>query len=305
LVLELLMFIRILGSAAGGGLPQWNCNCTNCLLVRSGQESVKSRSQCSIAVSYDNCAWFLINASPDIRTQLLMLPDNKRAALRASPIQGVLLSDADLDHTLGLLSLREGGELVLHCTRSVSEQLNQGLGLSTILSQYCKLQWRAVSNTFSALRLSNGEPSGLEYMAVPLSGDGPRYHRDRSGSGNRVAWVIRDIGSGAYVIHCPCVAEFENQLCEYLQSAAAILFDGTFYTQDEMLRTGVGSFMAREMGHIPIEESVDQLSAFAAKTKLYTHMNNTNPILRADSPEREHVLRSGVAIAQDGLQIEA
>jgi pyrroloquinoline quinone biosynthesis protein B len=299
------VYLKVLGSAAGGGLPQWNCHCTNCSLARQRSPLIQPRAQCCAAISADRQHWFLLNASPDIRAQLLELPQGSEQddIVRHTPFEAILLNDADLDHVLGLFVLREGGRLNVHCTDAVRQQLTAGLGMGRTLKHYCEIVWQSAFAESTPLLGADGEPSGLLARALDLNGTGPRY-ACKSGTerGCHVAWIFTDTLSGHNMVHIPCVAELNADLLEQLRAANVVLFDGTFYCEDEMSREFAGSAKARQMGHIPIEHSIPLLAKLDSRV-IYTHINNTNPILRHDSAERAHVLKQGLEVASDGLEL--
>src|SRR5262245_50713363 len=220
--IEDAMWLRVLGSAAGGGFPQWNCSCPACRAVRDGSRPCRSRTQSSIAVSADYRRWFLINASPDIRAQIESFPALHPGDGRATPLQAVLLTDAELDHTLGLLLLREGGPLELHATPAVHETLCDGTSLLQTLERYCPVNWHPV---VLDVEVSLGD--GLSYRAF----DVPTTKRARfgpaGGQGRVVGYRLTDKGSGGAVVYLPGVQELTPPLREQLEDCACLFFDGT------------------------------------------------------------------------------
>ena len=311
------MRITLLGTAAGGGVPQWNCNCAVCREARVPRGRVQPRTQSSVALSADGQHWFLLNASPDIRAQLVpFLPPLKRRK-RGSLIEAVLLTNADLDHTLGLLSLREGERLIVHAPSAVRQALTHGLSLSPVLDHFCGVKWVEPPAKLSPLRLRNGAPSGLSYQALALAGRPPRFARRAGAAAGRarpasparahvIGYQIVDQRTGGRLLYLPGVSSLDDTLLGLMRECDALLFDGTFWSNDEMKRRGVGTVSAAQMGHLPISGprgSLKVLAALGPKPKIYTHINNTNPILFEDSPECAAVLGAGCVIGRDGMEI--
>jgi pyrroloquinoline quinone biosynthesis protein B len=299
------MLIRILGSAAGGGVPQWNCGCRQCDAARRGL--LDWRTQCSIGISIDARRWVLVNASPDVLYQLTYFECRPPPETRQSPIEAILLSDADLDHTLGLLLLRESDlPLPIYALETIKEAVEKGLRMTNVLSRYCGIQWLTPPLDFEPLLCRNGAETGLEYKAVEIAGPGPRY-RISSHHSCRACYVVRESATGRSVLLAPAVAQFDSQLLVELNRADAILFDGTLWSNDDFERSGV---CARSMGdllqsHLPISSgSRETLAAMPASHKIYVHINNTNPILWDSGPERQLLRESGIRVATDGMTIE-
>lgn len=295
------MWLRVLGSAAGGGFPQWNCGCPGCRAVREGSRPCRARTQSSIAVSPDYQRWFLLNASPDIHAQIESLPTSHPSGPRATPLAAVLLTDAELDHTLGLLLLREAQALELHATQAVQEALYDGTSLLRTLERYCPVEWRPV---VPGADVSLGE--GLSYRAF----DVPTTKRARFGPGNGpgrvVGYRLTDERSGRSAVYLPGLQQLTPAVRAQLDDCACLLVDGTCWRDDEMIQLGLAGKTAREMGHLPIDGpdgSLEQLSPLPIERKIYIHLNNTNPILLEDSPERHLVEKSGIEVAMDGLEI--
>jgi pyrroloquinoline quinone biosynthesis protein B len=295
------MWLQVLGSAAGGGFPQWNCACPGCRAVREGSRPAHSRTQSSVAVSADYRHWFLLNASPDIRRQIEAFPALHSGAGRATPLQAVLLTDAELDHTLGLLLLREGRALELHATPAVHETLCRGTAVLATLERYCHVDWRPVVPGVT-VPLADG----LSYRAF----DVPTTKRARfpggPDQGRVVGYRLTDEHSGRAAVYLPGVQRLTAVVREHLE-CACLLVDGTCWHDDELIRLGLADKTTSEMGHLPIDGpdgSLAQLSAVPAERKIYIHVNNTNPILLEDSPERRMLSEHGLEVAADGLEIK-
>jgi len=296
------MWVRVLGSAAGGGFPQWNCTCPPCRAVRDGSRPARSRTQSSIAVSPDRRRWFLFNASPDIQAQIESVPALHPVSGREVPLQAVLLTDAELDHTLGLLLLREGHGLLLHATEAVYDTLYDGTSLLRTLEAYCPVKWQPV---VPGADVPLGE--GLSYRAF----DVPTTKRARFGpaaaTGRVVGYRLTDERSGRALVYLPGAQELTAAVRAELADCACLLVDGTCWRDDELIRLGLAGKTAREMGHLPIGGpggSLEQLSPLAIEHKIYIHINNTNPILLEDAPERRIVEEYGMEVAADGLELQ-
>jgi pyrroloquinoline quinone biosynthesis protein B len=309
------MWVRVLGSAAGGGYPQWNCACPVCRAVRDGSRPARSRTQSSIAVSCDYRQWFLLNASPDIHAQVESFPalQPRRGpddgVSRAVPIRAVLLTDAELDHTLGLLLLREGRGLEVHATATAHDTLLDGTSLLRTLEAYCPVSW---------VRVEPGRDTplgdGLSYRAF----DVPTTKRPRFGpagahegggdeEGRVIGYRVTDVHTGGTLVYLPAVQELTAPLHRQLADCACLLVDGTCWRDDELIRLGVGGKTAREMGHLPISGpggSLEQLCPLPIDRKIYIHINNTNPILLEDAPERRALEHRGLEVAVDGLELQ-
>ena len=304
------MRIILLGTAAGGGLPQWNCNCPNCRDARAGSARIAPRAQSSAAVSADGQAWFLLNASPDLRVQLESVPHlpPRTKALRSTKIEAVLLTNADLDHTLGLLLMREGGRIHVHATPEVRRALTRGISLAPTLESFGGIHWTKPPHELSSLFRRDGSKSGLQYQVVDVVGKPPRFMKGRrsNGFGHSVGYRIVDERSGGRLLFLPDVAVLDKQTMDALSDCDVLLFDGTFWSENEMRKLGVGNLSAKHMGHIPIggrQGSLKQLAPLRVARKIYTHINNTNPILRKGSPEFAAICAAGVEVGRDGMEM--
>jgi pyrroloquinoline quinone biosynthesis protein B len=294
------MWLRVLGSAAGGGFPQWNCACPGCRAVREGSRPCRPRTQSSVAVSADRRRWFLLNASPDVRTQIESFPAMHPRGDRATPLEAVLLTDAELDHTLGLLLLREGRGVDVHATEAVRDTLANGTAVLRTLEAYCPVRWHLVVPGADA-HLGDG----LSYRAF----DVPTTKRARFGSGSEkgrvVGYRLTDERSGRSAVYLPGVQAL-MPVRDQLDDCACLLVDGTCWRDDELVQLGLAGKTAREMGHLPIDGpggSLEQLAPLPIDRKIYIHINNTNPILLEDSPERRTVEQHGMEVAMDGLEL--
>jgi pyrroloquinoline quinone biosynthesis protein B len=304
------MRVRLLGTAAGGGFPQWNCNCGSCRGLRAGSVRAQARTQSSVAISADEKRWFLLNVSPDVRVQIeafppLLPPCDSR---RGTGIEGVLLTNADLDHTLGLLILREGQRLAVHATPAVRRALTDGLNVATVLESYCGLEWHEPPAKLAPLCCADGSPSGLSYAAFPVPGKPPRYRAGRAlpDPGDCVGYRLVDETTAGALIYLPDIADLDECAMGQLQRCDALLLDGTFWSEDEMQRMEVGAPSAAEMGHLPVGGAAGSLARIASlpiARRIYVHINNTNPMLNEDSPERAAVLAASAEIGWDGLEI--
>lgn len=303
------MRIRVLGSAAGGGFPQWNCNCRNCDGVRKGSIRARSRTQSSIALSSDNVNWVLFNASPDLLAQYKAFPELQPGrAIRDTAIRSIVLMDAQIDHTAGLLMLREGRPLEIYSTDMVREDLTTGNPLFGILEHYCGVHWRRLpteaSNKFSVLGAEE-----LSFTAVPLKSKAPPYspHRDHPREGDNIGMRITDPRSGKVLFYAPGLGAIEPHLKPFLEEADCLMVDGTFWTDDEMIRLGISKKHARDIGHLPQSGNggmMAVLTPLKAARKILIHVNNTNPILDEDSAERRKLESSGIEVAYDGMDVQ-
>ncbi|MFL6698122.1 MAG: pyrroloquinoline quinone biosynthesis protein PqqB [Vitreoscilla sp.] len=308
------MKILVLGSGAGGGFPQWNCNCTNCAGQRSGRIRASERTQSSIAVSPDGQSWVLLNASPDIGGQIRRHPQlHPRQRLRETPIKAVVLMDAQIDHVTGLLGLREGPCIDLYATRCVFEDLTSGLPLLNVLQHYCGTRWHMLGIEGSRTRFDFEieAVSRLRFTAFAIPGLAPPYspHRRDPVVGDNIALRIEDLVDGSSLFYSPGLAHVGQQELAWMGDADCVLVDGTFWRDDEMQRAGLGTKTAADMGHLPQQGGagqagmVDALRACPAARKVLIHINNSNPILDEDSAPRRLLDSLGIEVAHDGMEI--
>jgi pyrroloquinoline quinone biosynthesis protein B len=267
--------VRVLGSAAGGGYPQWNCHCRVCDAARAGES--RPRTQSSLAIRGDDGPWFLVNASPDLRQQLEMLerPDG----VRAPPVAGVLLTDAEIDHTAGLLLMRESASPIrVYGDAGIARALSETV--LRMLERFCGVDWRALPLEGSSLAVEPFEVSGTQ-----------------------TGFGFRD--GGGTVTYAPGLARIDGGVVARLAASDVVLVDGTFWHDDDLARLGISDRTAADMGHVPLTGgTLEMLAGLERPRKILVHINNTNPILLEDSPEREAVVRAGVEVAYDGLEIE-
>lgn len=299
------MRIHILGSAAGGGFPQWNCNCRLCAGVRGGTLRARPRTQSSIALSGDDQSWLLCNASPDLLTQLRAFPELQPArALRDTAIGAVLLMDAQIDHVSGLAMLREHRRpLEIWCTEPVREDLERGNPLFTLLAHYCGVDWRPIAADGAAFEIPS--VPRLRFCALPITSNAPPYspHRDRPVPGDNIGLLVE--GGGRRLFYAPGLAEIAPPVAAAMRAADCVLVDGTCWSDDEMIALGVSNKRARDMGHRAIGGEggmLERLSALPDATrKILIHINNTNPVLDEDGAEYAQLRAAGIELACDGM----
>ncbi len=306
------MRVLILGSAAGGGLPQWNCRCANCQAARSGSSDVRPRTQSSVAVSTDGRSWFLLNASADVRQQTArheeLAPPG--GAPRGTSIAGCVLTDAEIDHTSGLLQLREGCIFGIFSTALVHRWLAAHLGIDAVLANFADRPWTDLPlDTFRDLPLPDGKPSGLRVRAFEVGCDAPRFVPidEREGVGAVIALEIEDVATGGVLLSAPGIESISDSLRASAASANAILVDGTFWTDDEPIRMNITDRTATQMGHVPVsgpQGTLSWLSSLSARVRVYLHINNTNPMLNESGPEWQHVIDQGIQVGMDGDSFE-
>jgi pyrroloquinoline quinone biosynthesis protein B len=304
------MHIRVLGAAAGGGFPQWNCNCRNCDGVRKGIVRATPRTQSSIIVSSDALDWVLFNASPDLLTQIKNTPPLQPGrAIRDTGIRAVVLMDGQIDHTTGLLMLRENKQpLQIYCTDMVHEDMTTGNPLFMILRHYCGVQWNRLPVN-ADMEFSIGGIDHLRFTSVALKSKAPPYspHRDNPHDGDNIGMRITDSRTGKSVFYAPGLGEIEPHVKPFLAAADCVLVDGTFWTDDEMVNLGISPKRAREIGHLPqsgADGMMNVLKPLRASRKILIHINNTNPILDEDSPQHAELTRAGIEVAFDGMAID-
>ena len=301
------LHLLVLGAAAGGGLPQWNCACGNCHAVRSGLGSARSQSQ--LAVSANGSDWFLINASPDLRDQLyrtpFLHPDPQRG-LRNTPVAGVLLTSADLDHILGLLLMREFTPVSIYGTSSVLSVLEASPFFSMLDRVSGQKRTQSIQPNVSLDLLE-----GLRITPIPLPGNFPAFvsakMRTKLQLNEMTLGVLLESTAGVRAVYLPALPSWTADLRDLLVSCAVVIIDGTFWSEDELQCLQPGTPSASMMGHMPIggpKGSLAHLAELSHVRRIYTHINNSNPILTDGSVEQWEVLKAGVEIAFDGMEIE-
>jgi pyrroloquinoline quinone biosynthesis protein B len=299
----------VLGSAAGGGFPQWICNCIHCSAVRAGRDGYRARTQSSIAVGGPE-DWLLVNASPDVLQQIARTPALQPArALRDSGIAGVVLCDAQVDHTTGLYMLRErGSALPLWCTDPVFEDLTSGNPVLGVLGHYCGVERAAMpldGTAFSVPRVDS-----LAIRALPLASKPPPYspRRERPTAGDNVGLLFENLRTRRRLFYAPGLERIDPAVWEAMSSADTVMVDGTFWTDDEMIRLGVSAKRGSQIGHLA-QSGTDGMLAWLSRLprgtrKVLIHINNTNPILDERSSERAACEHAGVEVAFDGMELE-
>lgn len=302
------MHIHLLGTGAGGGFPQWNCNCKNCRGLRQGTIKSSARTQSSITISGNGEDWVLFNASPDIRAQLEAFPPLQPARkVRDTGICAIILCDAQIDHSTGLIILREHDQpWDVYCTAAVHEDLTSGYPLFNILGHFRGVNWHEVKTDqkpFTIPKVDN-----LVFTAVPLRSEAPPYspHRHNTVPGDNVGFKVEDTSTGKNLFYAPGLGEVEPQVLDYMANADVILVDGTVWTNDEMSREGISDKLASEMGHLDQSSEKGMLSLIKPlekPRKILIHINNTNPILDEDSPERKELDAAGIEVSYDGMDI--
>ncbi|NRF70995.1 pyrroloquinoline quinone biosynthesis protein PqqB [Aquincola sp. S2] len=308
------MKVLVLGSGAGGGFPQWNCNCRLCAGQRQGEVDASARTQSSIAVSQDGQSWVLLNASPDIGQQIRSQPQLRpRSGLRDTPIKAVVLMDAQIDHVTGLLSLREGPRIKLYATPCVFEDLTTGLPLINVLQHYCGTRWHMlpVAGHQTSAEFAIAGFDTLRFTAIAIPGMAPPYspHRREQVTGDNIALLIEDLATGQRLFYAPGLADVGEQELQWMRRADCLLVDGTFWQECEMRDAGLSAKTAREMGHLPQQCSdtrtgmAELIGALPAQRKVLIHINNSNPILDQSSEQRRVLHASGIEVAHDGMEI--
>jgi len=301
------MHVHVLGAAAGGGFPQWNCNCPQCDGVRRGTIRATPRTQSSIAISANGDDWLLVNASPDVRQQLNRAsPLRTPGEARRTPFRAALLIDSQIDHSAGLLILREGEPLDVYCTEPAFEDLTTGFPVLRMLDHYCGVRRHAVQ--------PGGEPftiprvPGLSFTALPIRSKAPPYspHREDPHPGDNIALWVEDTATGGRLFYAPGLGAMDDALKARMRGADCLLVDGTFWTETEMIDQGLGQKPAAAMGHLPQSGEggmMELLNNYNNARKVLIHINNSNPILREDSDQRAQLDAAGIEVAYDGMDI--
>ena len=304
------MQLRVLGSAAGGGFPQWNCGCANCSGLRAGTLRARARTQESLAVSADGERWLLLNASPEIRAQIESFAPLWPRAKRHSPVSGIALTNGDLDHCLGLLSLRESHPISIYATAAVRRGFEEGNRLYGTLQRFPgQVRWRelALGVETPLADPETGADTALLLTALPIPGKLPIHlERLRAPSPeDNVGLRIRDAARRVTLAYLPAVAGPSSAVLEAVEGADCVFFDGTFWSSDELVAAGLGTRRAEDMAHWPVGGANGSLELLAKLPgrRILIHVNNTNPMLREDGPQHAAVYAAGVEVAHDGLEL--
>ena len=299
------MHVVLLGTAAGGGFPQWNCWCPSCRVARSDPRRAVPRSQSSAAVTADGERWFLLNASPDVRDQLGRLSVPAPEGVRHVPVEGVVLTDAELDHTLGIVLLREARRLQVSATDAVRRVIEDDSRLLPVTRAFAEVSvTELIPDRATQLCYRDGSASGLWVTCFPVPAGPPRFAREERPN-HTVGVLVRDDQTGGSCAFVPGCGGLDDPLLARLAAAGLVLFDGTFWTDDELIGLGIGERSAREMDHLPVsgpDGSLARLRTLAGRQRVYTHINNTNPMLIEDGPERSQVEQAGLQIGVDGMR---
>jgi pyrroloquinoline quinone biosynthesis protein B len=288
----------VLGAAAGGGFPQWNCRCTGCLLSRAGNPRARARTQASVAVSGDDTNWILVNASPDLTAQIHATPVlQPREGMRGSPIAAVVLTGGEIDQVTGLLSLRERHNFTIVGTERVLDTIGASLIFAALDPSTVRREAVAFDRVFQL-------PGGVEGRLLSVPGKVPLY-LENAAAGNPEEFTagVELEKDGRSIVIVPGAASLPPALHALAAESDLLFFDGTLFTDDEMIRVGTGTKTGRRMGHMPITGEGGSLNAFKPGAKrVYLHINNTNPILIDGSPEYETVRAAGWDVAYDGME---
>lgn len=303
------MKIEVLGSSAGGGLPQFNCNCTNCKGYREGKKTIKRRTQSSITLSEDGINWVLFNASPDILEQIHNSPFLQPQNLRESKIKAIVFIDAQIDHTTGLLSLREGTPFDVYCTKEVNEELNTTYPIFKMLKN-----WNGGGVKYNQI-IPNKEKFNIpvmpnhEFYALSLISNAPPYsiYRDQPRNGDNIGIVIVNKKTNKRLFYIPGLGVLEKHIIEEMGKADILLIEGTLWTNDEMIKGKFSSKLGTDMGHVPLNGEnglIKVLDTLKKPRKILIHINNTNPILDESTKEFKELSSHGIEISYDGMSLE-
>ena len=307
-----MLRVVVLGAAAGGGVPQWNCGCPVCLMARTERPELQS-TQASIAISADGDHWFLINASPDLRQQLIATPQlhPKAGELRHSPISGVILTNGEIDAIAGLLSMREGWPFTIYAHRRVLSILKTNSIFNVLNEKHVQRRLIEVNETFEPT-LPDGSRSGIEILPFAVPGksawylEGKAHPAGADGAGDTLGLRIGDKATGKSLYFLAACAEVTDELKSRLAGASLIFFDGTVWRDDELIAAGLGNKTGQGMGHIAMSGdagAIEALAQLGIERKVFLHINNSNPALLRDSVERKIAERAGWQIPADGTEI--
>ena len=307
-----MLRVVVLGAAAGGGVPQWNCGCPICQVARNGRPEIQS-TQASIAITADDEHWFLINASPDLRQQLIATPQlhPRPGKLRHSPISGVILTNGEIDAVAGLLSMREGWPFTIYAHERVLSILKDNSIFNVLSEKNVARQAIELDKAFEPL-LPNGSPSGIEIVPFEVPGKGAWYLEGKGhptgtdGAGDTLGLRIVEKATGKHFYFIAACAAATEDVKARLAGAPLVFFDGTVWRDDELIAAGLGSKTGQGMGHIAMSGDAGAIATLAdldIGRKVFLHINNSNPALLHDSEEREIAERAGWQIAADGTEI--
>jgi len=307
-----MLRVVVLGAAAGGGVPQWNCGCPICRAARTRNPELQS-SQASLAISADGDHWFLINASPDLRQQLIAAPQLHPAAgkLRHSPVAGVILTNGEIDAVTGLLSMREGWPFTIYAHAKVLATLKSNSIFNVLNEKTVRRQPVEIEHSFEPA-LPDGSPSGIEILPFEVAGKGAWYLEGQAqtgaqdGAGDTLGLRIRDKATGNFFYFLAACAKVTDDLKSRLKGAPLVFFDGTVWRDDELIVAGLGNKTGQSMGHIAMSGEAGAIAALdglGIERKIFLHINNSNPALLHDSEERRTAERAGWQIPADGTEI--
>ena len=313
---ETTLRLKVVGSAAGGGFPQWNCNYRLSRGARNGATGIAPRTQSSLAVSADGRNWVLFNASPDIRQQIAETPELQPGAdapLRSTPIRAVVLTNADVDHIAGLLSLRERQPFAIYAAAQVLKVLEAN-SIFNVLDPAIVPRRELPTEGELEIRAADGQETGVRIESFAVPGKVALYLEDRaqpeadfrSDTGDTIGVRVSAGNGGRSAFYIPGCARIDDSLRQRLEGAACLLFDGTVYTDDEMISAGVGTKTGARMGHLAMSGetgSIAQLSGVRISRRIFVHINNTNPVLDENSSEHAAVRAAGWEVARDGMEI--
>ncbi|SDT47502.1 pyrroloquinoline quinone biosynthesis protein PqqB [Bradyrhizobium canariense] len=307
-----MLRVVVLGAGAGGGVPQWNCGCPVCRMARTEQPELQ-RTQASVAISADGNHWFLINASPDLRQQVTATPQLHPAhgKLRHSPISGVILTNGEIDAVAGLLSMREGWPFTIYAHARVLSILKSNSVFNVLNEKNVRRQPIQVNEAFEP-GLPDGSPSGIEVLPFAVPGksawylEGTAHPEGNDGEGDTLGLRISDKSTGKHLYFLAACARVTDDLKSRLAGASAIFFDGTVWRDDELIVAGLGNKTGQGMGHIAMSGhagAIESLAGLDIDSKMFLHINNSNPVLLSDSAERKTAERAGWQIPADGTEI--
>ena len=296
--------IHVMGSAAGGGIPQWNCNCHNCNNTRNNCNNISERTQSSIAVTVDNNRWILINSSPDFRFQMnnLMKKYNTSDNIRSNMIKDVILMDSQIDHVTGLLSMRESRELNIYCTKNTEYELTNKLNILSVLEYYTKLNKIEIDDK-DVLQIETVPE--LEFKFVYLKSRPPPYSKNRNNSqlGDNLGIIIKHKDSKKYIFYVPGLEEFSDKIIDIIRESEYTFLDGTVWLDTELIDLGISKKSSYDMGHIPVSKTIEILNTYNISNKvILIHINNTNPILDNNSIPNTILSKNMIEIAYDGME---